>query len=64
MELEKKLAETIDDKGISVRSIATRAGIDEQILYRCLRAEQRLKADEFLAICKIIEVDPRDFLNE
>lgn len=64
MELEKKLADTIDEKGISVRSIATRAGIDEQILYRCLRAEQRLKADEFLAICKVIDVDPREFVNE
>lgn len=64
MALEKKLAETIETKGISVRSIATRAGIDEQILYRCLRAEQRLKADEFLAICKVIEVDPRGFVND
>lgn len=64
MEIEKKLAETIEAKGISVRSIATRAGIDEQILYRCLRAEQRLKADEFLAICKVIEIDPKDFVNE
>ena len=64
MALEKKLAETIETKGISVRSIATRTGIDDQILYRCFRAEQRLKADEFLAICKVIEVDPRDFVNE
>ena len=64
MEVEKKLAETIEEKGISVRSIASRAGIDEQILYRCLRAEQRLKADEFLAICKVIEVDPKDYVNE
>lgn len=64
MELEKKLAKTIEEKGISVRSIATRTGIDEQILYRCLRAEQRLKADEFLAICKVIEVEPRNYVNE
>lgn len=64
MEIEKKLAQVIEEKGISVRSIATRAGIDEQILYRCLRAEQRLKADEFLAICKVIEVNPQDYLNE
>lgn len=63
MELEKKLAKTIDEKGISVRSIATRAGLGEQILYRCLRAEQRLKADEFLAICSVLEVDPKDFLE-
>lgn len=62
MELEKKLNQVIEEKGISVRSIATRAGIDEQILYRCLRAEQRLKADEFLAICKVIDEDPAQFV--
>lgn len=64
MGLEKRLNEVIEEKGISIRSIATRTGCDEQILYRCLRAEQRLKADQFLAICKVIEVDPKDFLEE
>lgn len=62
MELEKKLNQVIADKGISIRSIATRAGMDEQILYRCMRGEQRLKADEFLAICKVAELNPADFL--
>ena len=64
MALEIRLNEVIDEKGISIRSIASRTGIEEQILYRCLRAEQRLKADQFLAICKVIEVDPKDFLSE
>lgn len=64
MEIEKRLNQTIEEKGISVRSIATRAGLDEQVLYRCLRAEQRLKADEFLAVCQVIEVNPADFINE
>lgn len=64
MEIEKKLNQMIAEKGISIRSIATRAGMDEQILYRCLRGEQRLKANEFLAICKVIDVDPREFVNE
>lgn len=64
MALENKLNAVIEEKGISIRSIATRTGFDEQILYRCLRAEQRLKADQFLAICKVIEVDPKDFLPE
>ena len=64
MELEKRLNRVIEEKGISIRSIATRTGFDEQILYRCLRAEQRLKADQFLAICECIEVDPKDFLRE
>ena len=64
MALEIRLNEVIDEKGISIRSIASRTGIEEQILYRCLRAEQRLKADQFLAICKVIEVDPKDFISE
>lgn len=61
MELEKNLNAAIEEKGISIRSIAARTGIDEQLLYRCLRGEQRLKADEFLAICKVVGLDPVDF---
>lgn len=62
MQVEERVNQAIEAKGISVRSIAIRAGIDVQVLYRCLRKEQRLKADEFLAICKIIGENPAAFL--
>ena len=66
MAVEKRLSEYIKANGIKVTSISDRSGIDYQILCRCLKKEskQPLKADEFLAVCKVLEVDPKDFLNE
>ena len=64
MGVEKKLSSVIEEKGISVLSISRRTGIDSQSLYRCMRGEQKLKASEFLAVCKVVEVDPKDFLPE
>lgn len=64
MAVEKKLSEYIKGNGIKITFISERAGIDYQILCRCLNEKQPLKADEFLAVCKVLEVDPKDFLNE
>jgi len=64
MAVERRLSEYIRANGIKVTSISDRTGIDYQILCRCLNEKQPLKADEFLAVCKVLEVDPKDFLNE
>lgn len=64
MAIERKLSEYIKANGIKITSIAQRTEIDYQILCRCLQDKQPLKADEFLAVCKVLEVDPKDFLNE
>lgn len=64
MAVERRLSEYIKANGIKVTSISDRSGIDYQILCRCLNEKQPLKADEFLAVCKVLEVDPKDFLNE
>ena len=64
MDVEKKLNALIENKCINKQSLAEKAGVNYQTLYRCLRAEQELKASEFLAVCAVLEVDPKDFLNE
>jgi len=64
MAVERKLSEYIKGNGIKITFISERTGIDYQILCRCLNEKQPLKADEFLAVCKVLEVDPKDFLNE
>ncbi len=64
MAVENKLSEFIESKGISKQFISDKSGVDYQTLCRCLREKQPLKADEFLAICSVLEIDPRNFLNE
>lgn len=64
MAIEQKLSEYIKANGIKVTSISERSGVDYQVLCRCLNEKQPLKANEFLAVCKVLEVNPESFLNE
>lgn len=64
MDIENKLNEIVEARCVSKQALALKAGIPYQTLYRCLRGEQDLKADEFLAVCKVLEVNPNDFLGE
>ena len=59
--VEEKLISFVEEKCINKQALAQKSGVDFQTLYRCLRGEQRLKADEFLAICRVLEVDPKIF---
>ena len=64
MAVEQKLSEFIESKGIKKQFIAERSGVDYQVLCRCLAEKQPLKANEFLAVCKVLGVNPESFLNE
>ncbi len=62
MKVEQRLAEIVSERCINMKALAAKADINYQTLCRCLRGEQELKADEFLAICRIADVDPREFI--
>lgn len=64
MDVEKKLNDYIVDKCVKIQPLADKAGVPYQTLYRCLKGSQELKASEFLAVCTVLEVDPKDFLAE
>lgn len=64
MAVEKKLSEYIESTGLKKQFIAEKSGVDYQVLCRCLNEKQPLKANEFLAVCKVLEVNPESFLNE
>lgn len=64
MDVEKKLNDYIADKCIKIQPLAEKAGVPYQTLYRCLKGLQELKASEFLAVCVVLEVDPKTFLTE
>lgn len=64
MDIEKKLNDYIADKCVKIQPLANKAGVPYQTLYRCLQGKQELKASEFLAVCTVLEVDPKDFLSE
>ena len=64
MDVEKKLNDYIVSKCVKIQPLANKAGVPYQTLYRSLKGCQELKASEFLAVCSVLEVDPKSFLNE
>jgi len=63
MKVEQRLAEIISERCINMKALAAKANINYQTLCRCIRGEQELKADEFLAVCKVAEINPSEFLT-
>lgn len=56
------LASYIKAKGISVLNIAKSTGISNSKLQRSFGDDRRaLRTDEFLMICKFLEIDPMKF---
>lgn len=63
MNATKALAAYIKEKGISIKAIADVTELSEGVLYPSLGSGRgrELRADEFLAICVFLEVDPLRF---
>lgn len=58
--MNKRIGEIISEKGLKQAFVAERAGMTQDALSRVLSAKRILKAEELLALCKILEVDPRE----
>lgn len=64
MPLESKIANLIKERGVNLSAISRKTGIPYTMLYDSLlnkKRERPLKASEFLAICKFLDVSPEDF---
>lgn len=61
----KNLGAYIKDKGITIARIAEATGISQQILYRSFddSNSRQLNADEFLLICRFLDVLPYRFMD-
>lgn len=63
MKATKALAAYIKEKGIKLSLIIQKTGLSENIIYPSLGSGRgrKLSADEFLAVCVCLEVDPLQF---
>lgn len=63
MKATKALAAFIKEKGIKISMIAKKTGLSENVLYTSLGSgrDRELRANEFLAICVCLAVDPLQF---
>ena len=62
----KKIGDYIKEKGISIVKISEKTGVSYQILCRCFskKSTRELEADELLLVCRYLEVNPFDFMDD
>lgn len=59
-----RVSKYVRDKGINIRAMSRGTNISYEILYASVGDKNRnreLRADEFLAICSFLELDPMSF---
>ena len=63
MNTTKLLSQYLRLKGYSLKSVKIGTGLPENTIYPALGKNSRraLRADEFLLICKFLQVDPMSF---
>lgn len=63
----KNVSSYVKEKGINISKMARDTQIPYSALYSSLcddERERELRADELLAICNYLEIDPRSFANK
>lgn len=63
----EQIAQYAKEKGYSVMKLAREAGISYPRLYDALLNKERnreLRDYEFLKLCQVLQLDPRDFMED
>lgn len=64
MTIEKRVANAVADSGITVVALSRRTGISYGRLSPSLKGRRELRASEYLAICKVLQLDPKAVAQE
>ena len=58
MTMEQKIDAYISEQGLKIKYVAQKAGIPYQRVQAALNGTRKIKADEFIAVCTVLGVDP------
>lgn len=61
---EQILKKYLENNGIKLIFVAERSNISPVILSRSLDGKRKLRADEFVSICQVLNLDFKDFRVE
>lgn len=64
MSVEQRIAQEIKSAGVTVAWVCRKTAIPRGRLYPSLSGRRELRADEFLSICQILRLDPRELMEE
>lgn len=57
------IRDAIEDSGLKQRFIAEKTGISEQALSAMINGRQKIGAEEFFAICKVLNKSPEELYH-
>lgn len=60
---EKMIYEEIKRRGMTIKTVSDRAKVKYSCLQPSLKGRRELRADEYLRLCVLLELDPRGYQN-
>lgn len=54
------IGERIEDRGMTITAVAKRAGMSADLLSKTLGGKRRLKADELVNLCQVLDLSISD----
>ncbi len=58
---EQMIAAEIKRRGMTIRTASTRAAVKYSCLQPSLKGKRELRADEYLRLCVLLDLDPRGY---
>lgn len=63
MSINEQLNVYIKENGIKQVYIAQKTGLTEDVVSKILNGKRKIRADDFLTICTVLNIDPNIFRN-
>lgn len=64
MNIEKAIAREIDERGIRISAVSEKTGVRYSLLQPSLKGRRELRAEELLAVCAFLGLDPMSLMEE
>lgn len=64
MSINEQLNKYVEEKGIKQSYIARETGLTADTVSKIMNGNRRILADEFLIICRALDIDPNIFRNK
>ena len=62
-DIPTEIRNRINEKDMTIKAVAERAGIVPQALSAMLNHRQSIPADTFIALCRVLDCTPEDFID-
>lgn len=61
MKPEEMIAEEIKRRGMTLKTVSDRAAVKYSALQPSVKGKRKLRTDEYLRLCALLELDPRAY---